>query len=528
MSRRSRSPLWPLALALVACGGGTDPPADVVDDLAPPPDIDGPQEVVETAWAPLTLAERGYEELRVIIHIHSAYSHDGCDDEGLDADGLPDWTCVRRMKAALCRERVAVAFMTDHPSHMRDQPFSDLLYAETDAGDELVLHEGEPFAVRYRCPTGQGGPDGRVVLVPGFEGTHTMPIGLRRHLDNHAHYGVSLKDSTDPALIDDLAADVRGRGGLLTVAHSEQDDLAASVIAAHDIPAMELYNFHANFNEVLGDDLAAAIFALEDFLDPAAPIPHPDLVALVMLASYPTAALSKWREVSFVRPITAFAGSDVHENVLLPAICASPGVCDGLAFDYPNLVAFLETGGPVVHSDGDRIDSYGRVFRWVQNRLWVRPGEASLAGAEAALEAGRNVVVFEVLGDAPGVALLALTGDEAAPTYHDTGATVRVDDGAVLWARSPDLPAPGRNARWTSGEGAELEATVWRTDADGSTAALTWSEPGTWVSLPLDRPGAYQLEVTVVPRHLVDELGPASALAERTFRWVETNAIRVE
>jgi hypothetical protein len=484
-------------------------------DTTPPP------------WTPQTLVERGYVEVRTIIHLHSAFSHDACDDHGLDENGTPDWTCIRRMKAALCKEQIGVAFMTDHPNYMDEQPFEALLYPELDKGDELLESDGVAWGVRYPCPDGQGGPDGTVVLVPGFEGTHTMPIGLRQHLADMSHYGVSLVDGTADDAVDAMTADVRAAGGMVTIAHSEQDELPFSMIAEHDIPLMELYNFHANFNTVLGDNLASAIFALELFLG-TSDKPRADLTALVMLDTYPTKALDKWRTVSAIRPITAFAGSDVHENVIVPAICAGSSACDDIAIEHPNLVNLLKNGGNIILADQERIDAYERIFRWVQNRVMVGPGEALPAGAEVALEAGRNVVVFEVLGDAVGASILAITGTEAAPEYHDMGSTVHVADGATLWARSPDVPVPGNNAYWSDGSSAAMTATLYRTDGDGITAVHSWTEPGTWVSLPLDAPGAYQMEVTLVPRHLLDELGAATDLATKSFRWVETNAVRVE
>ena len=101
-----------------------------------------------------------------------------------------------------------------------------------------------------------------------------------------------------------------------------------------------------------------------------------------------------------------------------------------------------------------------------------------------------------------------------------------MDDGAILWARTPDAPTPGRVASWTDGSTAEITGTIFRTDAQGTEAVATWTGPSIWRSLPLDTPGAYQLEVTIVPHHLAGPLGSSAELAEQTYRWVETNAIR--
>ncbi|MEC9071510.1 MAG: hypothetical protein VX938_03985, partial [Myxococcota bacterium] len=418
------------------------------------------------------------------------------------------------------------AFMTDHPSFLRDQPFEELLYAAESLGDQVIYDEtGQGWAVVFQCPEGQGGPDGRSRLRVGFEGTHTMPLGIRRHLSDPQLYSVSFKTETPSEDLQALTTEVRAAGGLVAIAHSEQEDLDWETIAAHDVSAMELYNFHANFNVAL-DDIFEALKVLDPFVSQAPGAPHSDLSALSVLALYPTPALEKWRKVTAIRHITAFAGSDVHENVILPGLCVD-GLCESLADDIPNLVGALETEGPLFLSDGDRIDSYGRIFRWVQNRLWIDPDADIFADTQNAMESGRNQVVFEVLGDAPGVELVAAIGEGDDAVISDTGATFFADDGAVLWARTPDVPTPGRVASWTDGSAAEITGTVFRTDTQGTEAVLTWTGPSTWRSLPLDTPGAYQLEVTIVPHHLVDALGPSSDLAEQSYRWVETNAIRV-
>lgn len=514
---------------LAACGdevandrdsADTTSPGDTVSDTAPEVDT-GPS-------GPPTLAERGHVEVRLIAHLHSAYSHDGCDDQGLDADGNPNLACIARMKRALCSERIGFAYMTDHPSNMRDQPWLDLLYADPPNNDVVLMEDGQPWGVRFACDEGEGGPDQRVTLLVGYEGTHTMPLGLRRHIDWSRHHTFE-----DAASFETLAATtqaVRDAGGHVAIAHSEQDDLSAETIAAHDVSAMELYNFHANFNEVLGGGIGEALFLLEHFVDPEAELPDPDLTALILFGSYPEAALNKWREVSWMRPITAFAGADVHENVSFPAACEG-NVCDGLAEMYPNLVEYLKVGGPVWQSDGERLDGYARVFRWSNNRVHVPAAVAAdPVAVEAAFFGGRVSVIFGVLGESTDYALVLedTSAESANGRLVDLGQTVTLKQGQVLWARSPSKPVPPPFADWTDGEAAELTTILWRTDTTGTHEVARWSEAGLWKSFPVTELGAYQLEVLVTPRHLAGELGPAAALSEGTYRWIETNAIRVE
>jgi hypothetical protein len=480
---------------------------------------------------PPTAAELGFTEVRLIAHLHSAYSHDACDNQGLDADGNPNATCVQRMKRALCTERIGLAFMTDHPSFMREQPFGELLYADLVAAppgdDRLLLGEDgvTPWGVRFACDVGEGGPDGRVTLLVGFEGTHTMPLGIRRHLDPISLTSVSFTEDTDPADLRALTTEVRSAGGHVAIAHSEESDISAQRLIDHDVAAMELYNFHANFKEVLGTGLATALIRLEDFLDPVASLPDPNLTALVMLDIFPVEALRKWREVAAHRPITAFAGSDVHENVSFEPACKDTDACDGLAETYPNLVDYLKIGGPIWQADGQRLDGYSRIFRWVQNRVLVAPGVDPNVpqNVENAFFAGAAYSVFEVLGEPRGVSLVALGANDSR---FDLGASAPLTAGMTLWARSPDLPQPTRFARWTDGTLAKIESVLWRLDPAGPVEVLRWSEPGTWKSLPITTPGVYHLEVWLTPLHLASELGPAAPLAETAYRWVETNAIR--
>ena len=509
--------LWTLVLAAAACA------ADPVDEPPPAPDVaaDVPVEAAPPS-GPGTFTERGLVEVRAIVHLHSAYSHDACDDEGLDADGVPNATCVARLKAALCAERIGVAFLTDHPSFMREQPFQDLLHADTEAGDVILFGpDGEATSAALACPPGQGGPDGTVKLTVGFEGSHTMPLGLTRHLADEALYGVSFEITTDPADLDALTAAVRSAGGLTTIAHSEQADIDVATLVAHDVSAMEIFNFHANFNVVFASGDFDKILQMDPFLDPGPSGPPSDLVALLMLDSYPEAALNKWRAVVSARPITGLVGSDVHENVVLPGLCFED-LCEGLAEDYPHMVEALSTEGPLILRDGDRLDSYARLFRWMQNRVWIDPTDDTLPGAMAALEAGRTISVFEVFGDARGTSLVA----EVDGALVDMGGEVDVGAGAVLWARSPDGPVPNHGATWTDGSDATMTSHLLRLEGDAFTVVTAWTEPSTWVSVPLDTPGAYHLEVTVEPRHLAAVLGPVGHLANQTYRWVETNAIR--
>lgn len=533
-----------LAALAVGCGGDTttSPAADVAggeDGGAADAGIDGaPSEAGDAGDAgdgadqgpvgPPGLAGRGFVPERVIIHLHSAYSHDACDDEGLDEAGNPNQACVDRMRAAVCKEHIAVAFMTDHPSYMKDTSFEDLVYANEAWGDVILRDaDGKPWAAGYHCPEGEGGADGRTWLLVGFEGNHTMPIGLRHHLDDPSLYGVGFETAADPARLDELVAGVEAAGGMLAIAHSEREDVDGATIAAHGAKLSEVYNFHANFNTLMDGDLLGALYGLDAFLDTSPGAPPADLSGMLLLQEYPEEQIHRWRVASAVRPITGFAAADAHENVVIPAICGGGLDCSDIAAEHPHLAAFLEVGGNMILNDGERVDAYGRVFRWASNRVWIDPDAVEtdpIAATEAALRAGHLEVVFEIFGEPHGEVFVAKT--EAGEVVNMGGSVAAV--GATLWARSPNLPVPNRTATWTDASAAQLESTLFRVTADGTEALMTWSGSAAWVELPAPTPGVYYVETRVTPLHLKPLLGGQAALADVSYRWVISNAIRVE
>jgi len=256
MVETTKVAVFTIVVAFVGCSdpepvadGATDATPDVAglsdgtqSDLAP----ETSSEVLVPA-APAFLDQRGFSEVRLVAHLHSAYSHDGCDNTGIDADGKPNAACITRLRRALCRERIGHVFMTDHPSHMNEEPWEALFYPQPPSDDTVLRNpDGTPWAVRFACEAGEGGPDGRVTFMVGYEGTHTMPLGLRKQIDwDHNH---AFEDATAPTDLLAVTNAVAAAGGKVAIAHSEETDLSAATIAQNDVAAMELYNFHATCN----------------------------------------------------------------------------------------------------------------------------------------------------------------------------------------------------------------------------------------------------------------------------------------
>ena len=78
-----------------------------------------------------------FHEIHGVVHMHSPYSHDACDGQGLTA-GVPNASCLADLRAAPCKDGLDFIALTDHPAHMNEyEPTQNVLY-DAAAGDVLV------------------------------------------------------------------------------------------------------------------------------------------------------------------------------------------------------------------------------------------------------------------------------------------------------------------------------------------------------------------------------------------------------
>jgi hypothetical protein len=183
-------------------------------------------------------------------------------------------------------------------------------------------------------------------------------------------------------------------------------------------------------------------------------------------------------------PVTA--GSDAHENAL-----------------------------PITLADGERGDSYRRVLRWFGNVVLVTDPQDPTQ-IEAALGAGRSFAVFEMMGTPLGFDVHA-ENDAGIAELGDTTTTDALLSVSVPTIRNldPSLPTP------------EINATIIRIDAGGATIVATGKGPT--LTAPMSSPGAYRVEISIVPHHLgpyLADLGTAHADVE--LPWIYANPIYVQ
>ena len=427
-------------------------------------------------------ARRGLEPARGIIHLHSPYSHDACDGQPrADETGPIDEDCLADLRAGLCATRIDYAALTDHDATMADEAFEDLFLVRGE--DRLVMVDGAPVASRLACDGG-----GEVLLTVGGENP-LMPIMLDRHVSGSIEERHAIYDGDDPAAV----AAFREAGAAVWVPHTEQRTAAELELLEPD--GIEVYQLHANLDpdireEFLGLDASGAIEAAIEFAELDDDGPVPDL-ALLSFLSESGPALAVWDALlASGRHVAGSGGSDAHQNAL-----------------------------PIMLRDGERGDSYRRVMRWFSN-VALAADRADPAAIEEALRAGRLFVAFEIMGtpdgfdvraEVPGGDPVELGGTVAAAA----GATLEVAVPAVL-ELDPSLPAPAVSAR------------VVHVPPGGEPAVVA-EGAGPTLSAPLEAPGAYRVEVHIVPHHLAPYLGTLGPdHAEKTHPWIYASPIYVE
>lgn len=426
-------------------------------------------------------APRGYMLARGIIHLHSPYSHDACDGNGLPG-GVVDESCYQDLREALCLNRIDFAMMTDHPAHMDEYEFSDLLLPR--AGDVLLQGPYGPVANQMSCPNGHS-----PLVTVGFE-DNLMPIGMTQHLDPDPIVRDDLYNGDGPALVDQLQT---GADALVMVAHTESRSI--DYLRTLGMDGIEIYNIHANLDpnirpDWLGLDPFGAIFSLIPYiLDPLS-APVPDLAALSFFELNDN-YFEKWNTLTDEGiHVTGTVGTDSHQNVL----------------PIPSLV------------DNERLDGHRRVLRWFSNHYLV--SDVTVDGVKEAVKAGRGWIVTEVIGSPVGMDFYADAG-AAVVGVGDTGAFV---PGATtihvpLPTLHPDSPQDGPAPQITIRLKRVLPGGMDVVEAESVDAPLDFAASVA---------GAYRAEVWIVPNHLTPYLGISPSLFLHETPWILTNHLYLE
>ncbi len=490
----------PLCLAfglLLAC---TDP---VPDMPALPQRPAWDRTLPETSTLLDAQQKRGYQVLRGIIHLHSVYSHDACDNDPRP-EGLPNPPCYQHLREGLCQTRQDFAMLTDHSAAMSSTPWAALFVQQP--GDETVTEGVDQVGSRLRCDDATGAAGHRVLLTVGGENA-LMPVGLHRPVGSTDQE----RDANMTAETPEAIAKFHDAGALVLVAHGESHPLdLLRTLADGGLDGMEVYNLHANIDpKIRGPYLGLSPFGAIEGIAPwlfgptvDAGGPEPDLALLGFLEENANQIGKFDTLLGDGHHLAAMMGSDIHENTVKQ-----------------------------LFTDGERGDSYRRLMRWFGNRLLV-PSAASPvtpAALHEALHQGRSYGVFEIFGSpagfdfyATGPTTVAELGDTtgptatlhlAAPQFTIAKEAAVADATPILRLRILHIP-PGATA------GVEVATRTVTAAQVQAGAELTFAAP----SLPS---GAYRAEVRITPAHLLPLLGDSAQKYNHEYPFIYSSPIYV-
>ncbi len=411
---------------------------------------------------------RGFRIKRGIIHTHSPYSHDACDDEPFSEDGVRNEQCFEDCREGMCLTAQDFVFLTDHAAHYAEHEYPDvLLYKE---GDSLIMRNEQPVANRLLCPDGHS-----VVVAAGTE-SGMMPIGIEHHIGETIEERSDLYNSVSPETV----VAFQNAGALVFLQHTEGWEV--ETILDYPIDGIENYNLHQN----MMDNMAAAIAMYLALKSDPETVPVVEL-AIMTIFQESEKDLFRWSKAVMEKPMPAAVATDSHRN----------------AFPSPS-------------PDGERIDSFRRMMRWFSNYLLIpeeieHPDDAQL---KEVIKKGRMYNAFDYLGYPVGFDFHA----ELNEAVYEMGDFPPATEGLTLHLTIPSVYKLSPEA-----EAPEIRARILKAD-DGDWIEVAAGKEDLAVSVGK---GVYRAEVRMIPYHLREWLGndPETYLLDSI--WVYSNPIYV-
>lgn len=432
---------------------------------------------------------------RVVTHMHTPYSYDACDTNGLTGgtvtaediryNGTTNAACLAHFREAICRNRVDYTFTTDHTNHFIAYSIQDLTLFQY--GDNIVNSSlGTPY---YNRVSGCDGGAFTPVISAGFETLSMIGIGLKAHLNSDPTSSVRLPiyngtTSTTRALIQSAPSE-----GVVIMPHTE--DKSVATIQSLSPDAMEIYNLHANLDpKIRKKSLGASGYQvignmINYILDPYSDL-APDLAFVSFLEQFPVYS-SKWAQIQGAgQKITGVAAVDSHENVLSMNV-----------------------------ADGERFDSYRRTSKIASNLVAVASSDIDLV--KTAIKNNKVIIAFEGFGSPVGFDFSATI----------SGTSYRMGDTGTLGAQTATVAITAPTLHSTSIRGKDsplIRLTLRKINSDGSISDVS-STTNSTLSTSVTTAGIYFAEVKITPFHLKEYLGAFGNYASIENTWVISNPL---
>lgn len=428
---------------------------------------------------------RGYRAARVITHDHSPYSWDACDYTRQSDSGSLNQDCLNHLRAAMCENHADFVFLSDHPDNMANHEISDLLLLQN--GDTLTDSDGLP-SVNQMKPCSDGFSPSYAV---GYENSNgLMALGMTQHLDPSVTVRGDLYTQQTLAVRNQL---IQQADALVVIPHTESQTISA--IEAVQPDAIEIYNIHANVDpkirmNYLGLNPFSAVISIASYaIDPY----HQTNADFAFMSFYQIAPVyfNKWNQlISDQYFVTGLAGTDAHENI--------PGLTD---------------------SNGERLDSHRRMMRFASNYVMVNSMDVDTV--KTAIRSGRTSFVVEGLAVPSGMDYYATGGS----SVYEIGQSVSLSSSngsVVLTAKMPSIQGGIPEGAQNPNIRMELRQVL----TGGNDQVVASSNSGD-MSYTVNQPGAFRVQVYIVPKHLKIYLGSMSSLADLEFSWIVTNHIYI-
>jgi hypothetical protein len=430
---------------------------------------------------------RGYHLERVITHIHTPYSNDACDSNGMNADGTLNLECLHDLKRALCENHINLSFSTDHVDHMAQQDFENLLLLES--GESVITNaSGDRVASSIPCKDGFN-----VVMAPGLEGK-LLALGMEKHItgtveDREAVYGGD--GASDKTTLESSIAS-GGSNALVAIPHTESRSL--DLLRTLNPSAIEIYNLHANLDPKIRkaslgfkpfEHVAKFMNYLMDFFNTQ----NADYLFVEYFQMSPV-YFSKWNTLLAEGvSVTGLAAHDSHENVF-----------------------------PQKASDGERLDQHRRMTRMFSNLVMTTT--TGIDAIKTAIRDGKVYFVLEGLGSPVGLDFHA----DVNGSVVEMGSIAPIGAGgtSIVFQQPTVLSSfPGMD----SDESPEIISELHFIDSTGAESVVARSTERTLVYANPPA-GHYRVHVMMKPLHLEDFV-IKDDYVERYYPWIITNPIKV-
>jgi hypothetical protein len=269
-------------------------------------------------------------------------------------------------------------------SHDSKGTLQEIRDAAEKNGLDFVMLTDHPHGYDDTIPRGIHGSFNKLLIIPGSEkqGFDLWPAGK-----------AIINWKTDR---DSVARDVINKGGIVCLAHTEEDHNWGSKW----YQGMEIYNFHTDTKDEI------ILSQVANFLVNGHKYPQ---LSFRQMFDEQTAILARWDSLNTIRKITGFAAEDTHENQNLRARYAPDGK---LEWYGPNAKLLGKTSvsfwNKWLLNEPDQsgwvlkwmIDTYTEGFNYVTNYLYSE--NLTTAGLYNGIRKGHLYVAFKSLGDASG------------------------------------------------------------------------------------------------------------------------------